>query len=187
MDGTAFDRSLIELANELPCYFRRRVSNGATVEDLTQETLLRAFRGRDTLREAARMRAWVFGIAHRIVADYYRKSTVDTAGCGDAPDECVTSGENVREVLIASARCYLETLPRNYRDPVYLAEYEGVPHVDVARRLGLSLSAAKSRVRRGKIMVRELMEARCEFDYDALGNIIGYRLRCDPSCSDSCK
>ena len=89
-------------------------------------------------------------------------------------------------MLICSARCYLETLPPEYRDPVHLAEYEGLCHVDVARRLGLTLAAAKSRVRRGKIMVRSLMEAHCRFEYDARGNIIGYQLRPKPNCGAAC-
>jgi RNA polymerase sigma-70 factor, ECF subfamily len=186
MDREDFDHSLVQLATDVRSYFRRRVST-ATVEDLSQETLMRAFRARDTLREPSRLRAWVYGIAHRILVDHYRSTTVITPFHCGGPHEYVTSHEDVRDVLIASARCYLETLPRTYRDPVYLAEYEGVPHVDVARRLGLSLTATKSRVRRGKIMVRELMEARCEFEYDALGNIIGYQVRCDPGRVDSCK
>lgn len=59
MNQDAFDCALVELSARLPAYFRRRVSDAAVVEDLTQETLLKAFRGRGALREAARIEAWV--------------------------------------------------------------------------------------------------------------------------------
>jgi RNA polymerase sigma-70 factor, ECF subfamily len=187
MNQNAFDRALVELSARLPAYFRRRVSDAAVVEDLTQETLLKAFRGRAALREAARIEAWVYGIAHHTLVDHYRHRPPSTTLCHHLPHEHAADRSDVEAVLIASARCYLETLPSAYRDPVYLAEYEGFAHSEVADRLGLSLAATKSRVRRGKIMVRELMEAHCEFEYDVLGNIIGYQVRCDPGRSESCK
>ena len=54
-------------------------------------------------------------------------------------------------------------------------------------RLGLTLSATKARVRRGKIMVRGLMEAQCEFQYDALGNVISYQVRPVPLRPAGCR
>ncbi|HEV3409219.1 MAG TPA: sigma-70 family RNA polymerase sigma factor [Chthoniobacterales bacterium] len=183
MNSDAFDAALVQLSARLPAYFRRRVSDSALVEDLTQETLVRAFRARERLREDACFEAWLFRIAHHTAVDYYRRNSPTTLSDDDLPYEHAVDGNDVRAVLVSSARCYLETLPRAYRDPVHLAEYEGLPHVDVARRLGLSLTAAKSRVRRGKIMVRNLMEARCRFEYDARGNIIGYEVRADPRCA----
>src|SRR5437762_817158 len=44
MNQDAFDRALVKLSARLPAYFRRRVSDATVVEDLTQETLLKAFR-----------------------------------------------------------------------------------------------------------------------------------------------
>jgi RNA polymerase sigma-70 factor (ECF subfamily) len=172
-----FDRILVEMAALLPAYFRRRLSDVQTVEDLTQETLLKAFRARATLREQTRIEGWIYGIARRTLVDHYRRRRPVAVSGVELPYRQVTGCDDVRAVLVSSARCYLETLPRTYRDAVHLAEYEGLGHNEVADRLGLSLAAAKSRVRRGKIMVRNLMEARCRFEYDGLGNIIGYEVR----------
>ena len=52
------------------------------VEDLTQETLLKAFRGRGALREAARIEAWVYGIAHHTLVDHYRHRPPSTTPGG---------------------------------------------------------------------------------------------------------
>ena len=177
MDDDVFDRTLVEMAACLPAYFRRRISHLQTVEDLTQETLLKAFRARACLREQTRVEAWVYGIARRTLVDHYRRQAAVTVNGVEFLHLPVNGCDNVRAVLVSSARCYLETLPRTYRDAVHLAEYEGLAHGEVAARLGLSLAAAMSRVRRGKIMVRNLMEARCRFEYDGLGNIIGYEVR----------
>ena len=73
MDSDAFDAALVQLSTRLPAYFRRRVSDRALVEDLTQETLVRAFRSRKRLRDEACFDGWVFRIAHYTVVDYYRR------------------------------------------------------------------------------------------------------------------
>lgn len=187
MDTQSFDGALQELATQLPRYFARRVSNPTVVEDLTQDTLVKAFRARERLRDAARLRAWIYRIAYRTCVDHYRGNRLHSEFDDELPQESATEPTDVRAVLVASARCYLETLPAAYRDAVHLAEYEGLAHREVARELSLSLAAAKARVRRGKIMVRELMEARCEFEYDRRGNIIGYQVRPGPCVLARCR
>ena len=173
----SFDLALVDLSNRVRSYFRRRICDPATVEDLTQETLVKAWRSRDQLRDPRRIESWIYRIAHATAVDFYRRNRAVNALPDDLPEQRPTAADNVREVLACSARCYLGTLPRAYRIPVHLAEYEGMAHREVAKTLGLTLSATKARVRRGKIMVRNLMEAHCEFHYDALGNVIGYQVR----------
>ena len=187
MVNDPFDRALVEFSGRLRLYFSRRICDSATVEDLTQETLLRAVRARENLRDFRRIETWIYRIAHCTAVDFYRRKrpvselSDDLAICDSTPRR------DVREILAASARCYLGTLPAAYRVPVELAEYEGLPHGDVAKRMGLSLSATKARVRRGKIMVRSLMEAQCEFQYDVLGNVISYQVRPVPRHPADCR
>jgi len=168
-----------DIVPSLRSFFGRRISRPDDAEDLTQETLLKAFRAIAAEREVEYVSAWVFGIARRTLADYYRyRPTPDTTAQSLAI-ACPDANSDLLAVLTCSARCYLETLPAIYRDPVHLADYEGFSHAEVADKLGLSLSAAKSRIRRGKLMVRGMMEACCRFQYDRVGNIIGYELRSD--------
>ncbi len=175
-----FERAVIDFTPRLQAYCRRRVCDRATAEDLAQEVLLKAFRGRDALRDAARLEAWLYRIAHGTVMDHYRHRP------RPEPWECEPAAEptsDVTAVLTYNVRCYLETLPSGYRDAVHLADYEGLPHAEVARRLGFSLAAAKSRVLRGRRMVKQILESRCRFEYDRLGKIIGYQPRHPPADS----
>ena len=45
----------------------------ATADDLTQETLLKVYRSRATLRDGQRLEAWLYRIARTTVIDYYRR------------------------------------------------------------------------------------------------------------------
>jgi RNA polymerase sigma-70 factor (ECF subfamily) len=177
MSSDVFDLALVDMSARLRAYFRRRVSDPLVVDDLLQETLLKALRARATLRHETRLQAWVYRIARYTLTDHYRRKSSLGDVRNDLPEEQPQVAHDVRTVLACSAHCYLGTLPTAYRVPVHLAEYEGFSHSEVAQRLGLSLAATKSRVRRGKVMVRNLMEAHCEFEYDTLGNIIGYQVR----------
>jgi RNA polymerase sigma-70 factor, ECF subfamily len=177
MDSKAFDLAIVDISRPLRQFFRRRVCNPVVADDLAQETLLKALRSRATLRDETRLEAWVYQIAHYTVTDYYRRNSTVSGVLNDLPQEQPQVADDVRAVLACSARCYLGTLPKVYRIPVYLAEYEGFSHSEVAQKLGLSLAATKSRVRRGKLMIRNLMEAHCQFEYDRFGKIIGYQVR----------
>jgi RNA polymerase sigma-70 factor (ECF subfamily) len=55
---------------------------------------------------------------------------------------------------------------------VRLAEIEGLPQQEVADRLGLSLSGAKSRIQRGRAMFKKELEQCCRFEFDRRGNLM---------------
>jgi RNA polymerase sigma-70 factor (ECF subfamily) len=65
-----------------------------------------------------------------------------------------------------------------------LVDFEGISQVELAKRIGLSVSAAKSRVQRARTQLRALIEACCQIDTDIYGNFIDCRrtgswLTCD--------
>jgi RNA polymerase sigma-70 factor (ECF subfamily) len=180
MRQTAFDREVVQIIPRLLAYFRNRVGDLATAEDLRQETLLKAYRTRAALRDETRFEPWLFRIAHGTMVDHYRRPCPPKK-LGDAPREARVNTEakqdEVTSVMICAARCYLKTLPKTYREAVQLADHDGLPHAEVARRLGGTLAAAKSRVRRGKLLVKSLIEAECRLEFDPLGKVIGYQPR----------
>jgi RNA polymerase sigma-70 factor (ECF subfamily) len=73
------------------------------------------------------------------------------------------------------------SLPEPYRDALVLTEYEGLTQKQMAKRLGISISGAKSRVQRGRAQLKRMLLERCEFEFDRLGRIID----CKPGRKDS--
>ena len=71
----------------------------------------------------------------------------------------------------------LQALARFEREPVRLAELEGLPLAKVALRLGLSLTAVKTRVRRGRAMLKKKLQDCCRFEFDRMGKVIGWERR----------
>lgn len=70
----------------------------------------------------------------------------------------------------------IQWLPEGYRQAVLMAEVEEQSQQKVADRLGLSLSGAKSRIQRGRAMLKDVLEKCCSFELDGRGRVMG----CDP-------
>ena len=78
-----------------------------------------------------------------------------------------------------------EQLPDRYRQAVRLSEIEELPQKEIARQQGLSLSGAKSRVQRGRNMVKNLLTECCRFEFDHQRKMIDYDGK-GQGCGSSC-
>ena len=68
----------------------------------------------------------------------------------------------------------VDRLPEPYRAAVALADVEGLGRQEIADRLGLSLSGAKSRVQRGRQQLRAMFLDCCNVERDGRGNVMEY-------------
>jgi RNA polymerase sigma-70 factor (ECF subfamily) len=177
MTAQTFDTEVLQMAPRLRAFLRRRVRDDATADDLTQETLLKVYRSREALRDGTRLEAWLYRVARSTLIVFYRRrrptEELPAALAAERPDEVAA----LRAAMAASMRHFLAELPAAYREPVRLAELEGLPLAKIALRMGLSLTAVKSRVRRGRQMLKAKLQACCRFEFDRLGQVIGWERR----------
>jgi RNA polymerase sigma-70 factor, ECF subfamily len=184
MSTIDFDAAVTEFAAKLRSFIRRRVRDDATADDLTQETLLKVFRSRTSLREGQRLEAWLYRIARTTVIDYYRRKRPGEELPATLASEAPDGTDEVTAAMTRSLRHFLEELPEAYREPVRLAEFEGLPLAKIALRLDLSLTAVKSRVRRGRAMLKKKLQDCCRFEFDRMGKVIGYERRKKARCCE---
>ncbi len=180
------------LRQTLRAFMGSRVRNASLADDLTQETLLRVETRLATLRHRERLEAWVFQIARHTIADHFRKAReteeFDEAAHGPllaVPDSTLsTEDEALSGELRNYVRSVVDRLPPLYREAIRLIELEGVSQVELARRLGLSVSAAKSRVQRGRALLRKEMERCCHWETDRYGKVLAVEPRGECACQD---
>lgn len=168
-----------------------RVRDAAAAEDIAQEVLLRVLSHLGRLRQRDRLRAWIFQIARNAVADYFRSATQLEAfdeqlhGSGstaELPEVVRNEEEMLRRELAGYIRSLVEGLPEIYREALIAAEYEGVTQTELARRLGLSASGAKSRVQRARAMVKAEMERCCRWETDRYGTVVDVQRKPRSAC-----
>ncbi len=182
MTAVAFDTTVAEFSGKLRGFIRRRVRDDATADDLAQETLLKVYRSRAALRDGQRIEAWLYRIARTTLIDFYRRRRPGEELPADLAEETGEGADEVTAAMVRSLRRFLEELPELYREPVRLAEFDGLPLAKIALRMGLSLTAVKSRVRRGRAMLRKKLQDCCRLEFDRLGKIIGYERRSLQHC-----
>ena len=144
-------------------------------EDLAQEAMIKAFRGINRFKEGTDVRAWLMTILRNARIDRLRAG----AGAADVSLEALeleppgreeASGEPLdweaikedpervlgafsdEQVIRAMKR-----LPEEIRWTLLLADVEGMDHAEAAQVLGVPVGTIKSRVHRGRGMLREAL------------------------------
>jgi RNA polymerase sigma-70 factor (ECF subfamily) len=167
------------LRDDLFRFIRRRVKDEHDAEDLLQEAFVRIHRRLESVKEADRVTAWVFRIAQNAVVDHLRASRrKPTSLAGDAPlADKRGPGTSASDAIAGSLEAMVEKLPEPYREALRLSELEGLPQRQVAERLGITLPAVKSRIQRGRRLLRRMLLECCRFEFDRRGNIVEFERR----------
>lgn len=144
----------------------RVCGNREDAEDVLVEALLRAWRHIDRLESAEAFRAWLAQIARRVCYRVRRREGLlpleampefEAAATGPNPEEQWAAAE-----LKAMVRGALDALPPEYRSVYELRDLEEMRGEEVAQRLGISLTAMKSRLHRARAMVRARLDKSLE-------------------------
>lgn len=183
-----FEKHWRAFASQLAGFLRTRVSSAEDAEDLRQEIFLRLHRELESKRKINNTRAWLFRTARNALVDYYRKRRTNEPldeQISDVLANEMHTEVNGLEPLNRSLRNMIELLPETYREAVLLADFEELPHKQVAKILGIGLPATKSRILRGKAKLRLKIKECCDLKQDNRGSII----QCEPrkdQCCDQC-
>jgi RNA polymerase sigma-70 factor (ECF subfamily) len=167
-------------------YVRSIVGDPATAEDLTQETLLRAHDRRETLKDEARLVAWLYRIATNLCRDRFRRQQ-SHGKPGPKDIEPYDAVEQVHPVAAAGPRLdqaleqdemsscvqsYLAGLPDTYKAAILLHDMEELTNPEIARMLGISLPTVKIRIHRAREKLREALAGGCSFSSDERGVLV---------------
>lgn len=166
--------SLSPLRDDLVRFFARRAPDEA--EDLAQEALLRIHRGLSSVRDTERVDAWVRSVAYNVWRDRLRARRPETEELED-PAAPAEEGPGATGTVAAWLPDFVEALPEPYREAVRLADLEGVSQQEIARRLGISASGARTRVQRGRARLRAELEACCAIGWSE-GEVVDIQRHC---------
>ena len=159
------------VARELPGlyrYARSITSSEAEAEDLVGDTVVRALERSVQYRGDASVRTWLHQILYHLAVDRSRhhahELSVEDVETHWRDENYSVDAEEVieRAESAAELRDALVHLPDHYRSAVVLHDAEGFSASEVAAVLGISLPAAKLRIRRGRMMLVSALSGRDE-------------------------
>jgi RNA polymerase sigma-70 factor (TIGR02960 family) len=163
---------------ELHVHCYRMLASFEEAEDAVQETLLRAWRSRDSF-EGSLFRAWLYKIATNVCLDMLRRNsrrlaTVhnfsevpwlqpypdalldEVAPSDDQPDAVIVERETIELAFLAA----MQVLPPRQRAVLIARDVLGWPAIETASLLETSVAAANSALQRARATMQEHLPAR---------------------------
>jgi RNA polymerase sigma-70 factor (ECF subfamily) len=184
--------TVVLVRDRLVAFAERRVTDRADAEDLVQDVLLRVMAHPAPPRGEA-LEHWLFAATRNALTDHYRRrATRDRRVDRYAAEAALKASPEVRaaddeeELRHALAGCIaplLRQLPPAYAEAVQAVDLAGERQVDLAARTTTPLPTVKSRVQRGRVMLREAFDACCAIVVDARGTPTDARPKTGAKCA----
>jgi RNA polymerase sigma-70 factor, ECF subfamily len=158
LDPIAFRAFLVRYERPVFALLGRIVGRGPEVEDLAQETFLRAFRAfpRFDLDGPARPSTWLLTIATRLALDARRKKSPELSA-PDPSDERSPEKESSRGELRRAIARAVESLSDDQRAAFVLAEFHGFALKEIAEAVGVPEGTVKTRLFRAREKLSALL------------------------------
>jgi RNA polymerase sigma-70 factor (ECF subfamily) len=152
----------------------RMTGNRDDAEDLTQEAYLRAYRSFDKYDRALPFENWFFRILSNLFVDRLRRrpkqtplslsqSMSNAEGDDDFTLELPDEESNpehqlMKDIVDERLQKALASMPKEFRNAVLLCDVEGLSYEEIAVAMGTSIGTVRSRIHRGRLMLRKRME-----------------------------
>jgi RNA polymerase sigma-70 factor (ECF subfamily) len=167
-DQKAFELLVLKYQRRIERLIGRMVRDTDLVEDIAQETFIRAYRALAQFRGEAQFYTWLYRIAvntaKKALVDLKRDPTVsESALRGGADDEDETSAvENelttaetpetvlAAKEIAATVNSAMEALPEELRQAVTLREIEGLSYEEIAEVMNCPIGTVRSRIFRAR-------------------------------------
>jgi RNA polymerase sigma-70 factor (ECF subfamily) len=158
---------------ELKVFILNKTRNATDTDDILQDVFIKIIHNIDKVNQAENLRHYLYGIVRNAINDYFRnrKPILDHSEIEEKLTE-----EEAQSLNTTIAECcikpFINKLPGNYRDALLITEFQDISQKELAEKLNISYSGAKSRVQRGKEKLKDLLLQCCAYKSDVYGNII---------------
>ena len=165
-DVDAFAEIVRRHEHRLGIVVRRVLEDSRDAEEAVQDAFVQAWRHLDGYRGDAAVFTWLYRIGVNEALARRRRRRLDTVpleahaaatshdpGLDPQPHAMSESAETREQVLAA-----LAALAPEHREAIVLRDLAGLTNDEVAHALGLTLPAAKSRIHRARLQLRELLD-----------------------------
>lgn len=139
-------------------FFRRRIFDSASAEELTQETFLLLIRNARSYQPTALFRTYLYTLAFNLLRAYCRKAAFRATFLGIATShhEPSTTSSVHDDLALRQAVGQLCSIDR---EVLMLREFEQLTYAEIAELLDLPLNTVRSRLFRARIALREVLSA----------------------------
>ncbi len=134
--------------------------NAALADDLVQETLTKALKYSDQLRDPNTIKSWLYKILTNCWRDHFRRSR-ETVDIDDVVlvEEHTPEDHHQRMEVVEKVRAGIATLPVGQRQVLTLVDLEGCSYIEVAEILDVPIGTVMSRLCRARRALKDALLA----------------------------
>ena len=171
-DNAAFEMLVVKYQRRIERLIARMVRDADLVQDVAQETFIRAYRAMPQFRGESAFYTWLYRIAfNTAISSARRKKThasieqcresvgLEPLGRDEAPTEGIERDE--RAVQVRSA---LASLPHDYRVVVVLREIDGCDYEQISEILDVPVGTVRSRLHRARLQLKDHLKAAMQIE-----------------------
>ncbi len=180
-DKQAFDLLVIKYQRKLARLLSQFIRDSAEVEDVTQETFVKAYRSLPSFRGESAFYTWLYRIginaAKNFLVAQKRRASATTNGFEIEDAENFEEGTQLRELntpeselmsrqIAQTVHQTLEVLPEELRTAITLREIEGLSYEEIANIMNCPTGTVRSRIFRAREAIADKLQSVMEVGKD---------------------
>ena len=152
--GLSFEQTVHKYSQTVVSVCIMRLKNYPDAEDCFQNVFFKLFSSSPDFSDEKHLKAWLIRVTVNCARTSAKRASKNAALSLDEISEIIPANEEKSETLLA----YVFALPEKYRTVLYLFYYEDMKISDISNTLGISESAVKLRLRRGREKLKAILE-----------------------------
>jgi RNA polymerase sigma-70 factor (ECF subfamily) len=145
---------------EIYFFINKRIKNKDISEDILQDVFIKIHLKYQTLESKDKLVSWIYQITRNSIYDHFRS----TKFFDEIPEDLNESELNhhIADEFVQCLKPMINRLPEIYQDAILQTELGNLKQKELAEKLNISYSAAKSRVQRGREHLLNLFKLCCD-------------------------
>ncbi|MEM5566775.1 sigma-70 family RNA polymerase sigma factor [Psychroserpens sp. AS72] len=157
-------------ADDIKYFILSKVKDVSVTDDLLQETFIKVHTKLSTLKNDDKVKSWLFSIARYTVLDYFRQRNIQYEM---TDEDFIFEDQKLEHTKVDCLHGIIKSLPKKYRDPLFLSDIKGMKQTLVSQQLNLPLPTVKSQIQRGRKLIAQGFIQCCDFKVNDDGYLVG--------------
>lgn len=152
---------LLESLHEFTAFARKQLVDPELAAEVVQDSLLKALKAMEQVREGKSAKAWFYRILRRTIIDLYRRRDVRKRALTPLESDPVSPAEEEERLVCACLNKLIPTLKPQYSVLLRRLDLGGEALEVVARSLGITKNNLKVRLHRARQQLKERLQQTC--------------------------
>lgn len=156
--------------SDLKLSLLKEVNDSVLIEDILQDAFLRFHLNVENGKKIHNPKAWLYRVSKNLLMDHFRVNKKTSINLPQNIEDNISPLSHGPEDCLMGI---IQSLPKKYKEAVYLSDIKGIPQTVSAKKLNISLSTFKSHVQRGRKLVANGYVECCDYRITENGELKG--------------